>query len=80
MRDFFRSIFTAQEWSSTNLTDKIGCGDKTGLGICGLRQAPLYLMIKISPPSKAPCDVLPGKLLEEEEAEPYDMVMDLPER
>ena len=46
----------------------------------GLRHAPLYFTIKIIPPNRAPWGELPGRLLGEEVAFPYDMVIDLPDR
>ena len=49
-RAFLRSIRTAHEWSSMNLTDKGGLGDIMSLGMDGLRQAPLYFTMKIIPP------------------------------
>ena len=55
IRAFFRSIFTAQEWSSTNFTDNGRAGgDGIGLGMVGLRHAPLYFTMKIKPPRRAP--------------------------
>ena len=63
IREFLRSILTAQEWSSTNFTDSLGIEDKTGLGMDGLRQAPLYFTMKIMPPRSAPWGLLPGNVL-----------------
>ena len=73
-------IFTAQEWSSTYLTDIELVIDRRILGMLGLRHAELYFTMKIRPPRRAPWGVLPGNNLGVDVDLPYVMVIDRPER
>ena len=63
MRQDLRSTETATVPSSIYLTARdfdVVIGPVIGRGIEGLSKVPLYLMMKIRPPKKAPCGIQAG--------------------
>ena len=72
LRDYFRFILTATVPSSIYFTfseEELQRGPGRGMG--GLRKAPLNLMMKISPPKKAPWGVPAGMYFRDDSAPLY---------